>query len=170
MAIHARAPEGRINLQEFIELPDEDAYRLELSRGFLAREPAPGPRHSRIAGRIYRLLFAAGARTGAGEAFFDMGFLLSETPPTVRVPDVAFVTTARIPAEEPERGFWSLAPDLAVEVVSPWSSASDLQRKALDYLEAGSRAVWVVDPGAGAVTVYRSTSDIRVLQPGQTIP
>jgi len=169
MGIHQRAPEGSLTLLDFLEWPDEDGYRLELSRGSLAREPAPGPRHGRIAGRLYRLLYEAGARTGAGEAFIDTGFLLFEDPPTVRVPDVAFVTAGRIPAQEPERGFWALAPDLVVEVVSPSNSASGLQRKALDYLEAGSRVVWVADPVARAITVYRSTSDIRLLQPGQTL-
>jgi Uma2 family endonuclease len=44
-----------------------------------------------------------------------------------------------------------------------------MQRKALNYLDSGSREVWIVDPGSSTVTVYRSRSDIRVLERGDTL-
>jgi Uma2 family endonuclease len=169
MTAHTRPAGQPYSLAAFIELPEEDGYCLELSRGELVREPAPGPRHGRVAARVYRALWQAGERVGMGEVFFDTGFLLAEDPPTVRVPDVAFVSAARVPRVTPSRGFWALAPDLAVEVVSPSSSASDMQRKALTYLDGGSHEVWIVDPGSATVTVYRSRSDIRVLERGDTL-
>ena len=75
--------------------------------------------------------------------------------------------------ELPEEGitdrFWEMAPDLAVEVVSPSNRASDMQRKALEYLDAGARLVWVVDPAERTVAVYRSRSDIRILSAGEVL-
>ena len=62
-----------------------------------------------------------------------------------------------------------MAPDLAVEVVSPTNLASEIQEKALQYLEGGSRLIWIADPSAGTVTVYRSRTDIRILAVGEAL-
>lgn len=151
-------------LDEFVALPEEDAYRLELFRGSLVREPAPGMRHGHLALRIAVLLRNAAEEDGRGLVLADTGFVLNEEPPTVRVPDVAFVSKERLPEGGIPEGFGDGAPDLAVEVVSPSNSASDLQQKALDYLDAGGRIVWLVDPAKETATVLRSRSDIAILQ------
>lgn len=41
-----------LSVEEFTALPEEDGYRLELSRGRLVREPAPGPLHGQVAGGL----------------------------------------------------------------------------------------------------------------------
>ena len=76
-------------------------------------------------------------------------------------PDVAFVSTAHLDVDEDKT--FPIPPDLAVEVISPSDVHSRVTRKALDYLDAGTRLVWVLDPVAKAVTVYRSKSDIETL-------
>ena len=67
------------------------------------------------------------------------------------------------------RGFARLAPDLAVEIVSPSNTHSEIHDKVSDYLDAGSRLVWVVEPHGRTVTVYRSRDDIRILTSEQEI-
>ena len=59
---------------------------------------------------------------------------------------------------------FSLAPDLAVEVVSPSDVAQDVRRKVIDYLQAGTRLVWVVYPDTRTVDVYRPGQDVRVVE------
>jgi Uma2 family endonuclease len=81
----------------------------------------------------------------------------------VRAPDVAFVARARVDVTGIPRGFWPGAPDLAVEVVSPSDRHSDVEGKALGWLDAGACAVVVVDPPRRTATVYRARHDIRVL-------
>jgi Uma2 family endonuclease len=98
----------------------------------------------------------------------NTGFILARGPDTVRIPDIAFVAAARRPPY-PARGWWQLAPDLAVEVVSPTNTLSELQSKAQEYLAAGTRAVWIVDPAARTNTVYRSKSDIRLYDAGDEL-
>ncbi|MGH7482128.1 MAG: Uma2 family endonuclease, partial [Longimicrobiales bacterium] len=93
----------------------------------------------------------------------ETGFVLRQDPPTVRAPDAAFVATARIPPPAGQLGFAALAPDLVVEIVSPSNWASELQARVLDYLEAGTRLVWVIDPASRTATVYRSRTDIEIL-------
>ena len=73
-------------------------------------------------------------------------------------------------------GYWPGAPDLAVEVVSPSDSYTDVQEKVFDWLEAGTRMVIVVIPRRRAVAVYRSLSDIVMrtendaLEGGDAVP
>ena len=161
--------EGVISRQQFLSLPEEEGVRLELSRGCVVREPAPGPRHGQVAARFYRLLWEWGEEIGLGLAFFHTAFTVATNPDTVRVPDVSFVTSERVPEAGPTDRPWAMAPDLAVEVVSPTNLASEIQEKALQYLEGGSRLIWIADPSARTVTVYRSRTDIRILTAGETL-
>jgi Uma2 family endonuclease len=81
----------------------------------------------------------------------------------VRSPDLSFVGIDRFADERPPQGFASLAPDLAVEVLSPEDSKRAVLDKIGEYLEAGTRIVWVLDPQAGQAAVYRSLTSIREL-------
>ncbi len=76
-------------------------------------------------------------------------------------PDVAFVSTARLPQNR--REVFSIAPDLTVEVVAPSDAFWRMIEKAFAYLKAGTQVVWVVEPRSKTVTVYRSQTDIRTL-------
>ncbi len=158
-----------LTLSDFIALPEEELFRVELAAGRLVREPAPGFRHGRVASRLLRILWKAVGESEHGEVFADMGFQLSADPPTVRVPDVAFVSAATLAERQQDDVFLTAAPELAVEVLSPSNSASETQRKAFEYLDAGALLVWVVDPDTRTVTVYRARDDIRVLGEGDSL-
>ena len=82
-------------------------------------------------------------------------------------PDIAYVSTERLP--ENRRQVSPVAPDLAVEVASPTDSLYDITEKALAYLEAGTRLVWVIEPVAKTVKVFRSERDIRLLTRDDTL-
>lgn len=71
---------------------------------------------------------------------------------TVRVPDVAFVRAERMPQGEARWHFPRLAPDLAVEVLSPTDRGRDVRAKVAMYQEAGVPLIWLVDPEAQTVT------------------
>ena len=78
----------------------------------------------------------------------------------VRKPDVSFVAANRLPNGEVPDGYMSLAPDLAVEVVSPRDLAEPLEKKIDEYLAAGVRLVWVL---------YVPTKSVWVLKPDGTV-
>lgn len=99
-----------------------------------------------------------------GAVFTEVGFTLSRDPDTVRAPDLAFVAAGRIPASGYGTGYWEIAPDLAVEVVSPSSRASAIQEKVLHWLDAGAREVWIVDPGTRTVAIHRPGGRTTVLR------
>jgi Uma2 family endonuclease len=159
---------ARVSLEEFEAMPEETGYRLELSRARVVREPRPAARHGVITGRIFRLLLEQGEQPGHGRVLIHNGFLLSREPPTLREPDVAFSTNAQLPDAIPD-GFWPFSPDLAVEVISPSNTVYDINEKVVQYLEAGSHLVWVVDPHTRSVTIYRSLQDATILRGGDEL-
>ncbi|MGH7556734.1 MAG: Uma2 family endonuclease [Gemmatimonadota bacterium] len=157
-----------LTIEEFHRLPD-DGWRCELVRGEVVREPPAGYEHGRLANRILHLLTSFVEERGLGEVLAsETGFVLFEEPPTVRAPDAAFVAGGRIPSPAPP-GYGRLAPDLAVEVVSPSNTVADIHAKVMDYLDAGSRLVWVMDPSTRSVTAYRSRKRIRLLTEGDEL-
>ena len=133
-----------------------EGKRTELVRGDLVVMAPAGGRHGHIANAIAYLLTGF-TRAGQGGMVFaaETGFLLRRDPDTVRAPDVAFVAAGRLAEDELPRGFLKLAPDLAVEVVSPSDSAATVRDKVRDWLEAGTPLVWVVYPDSRSVAVHR---------------
>jgi Uma2 family endonuclease len=150
-----------LSIEAFELLPD-DGWRRELVRGHVVREPPAGYRHGRIAIRMGAILHAFVQERGLGEVVgAETGFILRVEPPTVRAPDVAFVASGRLGSDPV--GFAPLAPDLAVEIVSPSNTATEIHAKVIDYLDAGTRLVWVVDPLTRTITSYRSREAIRLV-------
>jgi Uma2 family endonuclease len=97
----------------------------------------------------------------------ETGFLLQRAPDTVRAPDASFVTAARLAAINPSAdGYFPGPPDLAVEVVSPSDTFSEVEEKVADWLAGGTQVVVVVDPQRTIVAVYRP--DGRLLSLGAT--
>lgn len=142
--------------EDLIRMPD-DGFRYELVKGELRRMPPAGAPHGHVAMEIgWRL--AQYVRTNNLGAVFaaETGFKIAKNPDTVRAPDVAFVSRERIEQSGIPPGYWPGAPDLAVEVVSPSDSYVEVEEKVLDWLEAGTRMVIVVNPGKQVVSVYRA--------------
>ena len=138
--------------------------RFELVRGELRTMPPAGNEHGRVTVRLtWRLAQHVEARELGVVFAAETGFLLETDPDTVRAPDLAFVCKSRREATGDVAGYWPGAPDIAAEVISPGDSFSDVEEKALAWLAAGTRVVWVVDPRQKHVTVYRSRDDIVVL-------
>ena len=89
----------------------------------------------------------------------DTGFLLATDPDLVRVPDVAFVRRERVVRT---RKYYPGAPDLAVEVVSPGDSYTEVNEKVAMWLEHGTLEVWVVDPRRQTVQVFKEGTDVTL--------
>lgn len=152
-----------------LKLP-ADGFRYELAKGELRKISPAGGKQGIIAMRLGAALSRFVEENGLGEVFgAETGFKLASDPDTVRAPDAAFVREERIPPGNFAEGFWPLAPDLAVEVVSPGDTLYEVDEKVEDYLAAGVRAVWIVNPKRHAVTVYRLQSEPQTLTEEETL-
>ncbi len=89
----------------------------------------------------------------------DTGFLLASDPDLVRAPDVAFVRRERVVRTHK---YFPGAPDLAVEVISPGDSYSEVNEKVAMWLAHGTVEVWVVDPRRQTVQVFRQGTEVTL--------
>jgi Uma2 family endonuclease len=87
----------------------------------------------------------------------------------LRSPDVSFVRNEKLPGGVSPVTFGELVPDFAVEVLSPDDRPSRVAQKIGEFLEFGVLLVWVVDPEAQTVTVYRSLSQTQQFAAKDTI-
>jgi Uma2 family endonuclease len=148
---------------DLADLPDAP-YRHELVAGVIVAEPLPTHRHDRARWQFERLLRAHVEASDLGEVFGEAGYVLARDPDTVRGPDISFVSRERL-AGFNDKAFFSGAPDLAVEILSPSNRPGEMHAKVADYLAAGTRLVWVVDPERKTVTTYTELLMPRRLEP-----
>lgn len=138
-------------------------FGAEVVNGEIIPMHPPKRRHVLIAHRLLFSLKHVAETQQLGEVWTEAPFVLDADDRTdwvrgARVPDVAFVTHARIEAHEEQyaddEGPWRLAPDLAVEIVSPKDSYTDVNSKVAEYLRYGVRLVWVIDPKARTIRIH----------------
>jgi Uma2 family endonuclease len=140
-----------------------DIGPCELIRGELIHMTPTGYDHGWISGNIVWALRNFVKNIELGRVLSsEVGFLISRNPDTVLAPDAAFVRADRDPPGGLKK-FFPGPPDLAVEVLSPLDRASEVLSKVSDWLEAGCRKVWVVDPETRSIAVYAPKSEMRVL-------
>ena len=148
----------------------------ELVRGEVIEVMPPGGRHAEIAGAVMTLLRLWIKQGIGGFAGVEAGYVLSHDPDSVRAPDVSYVRAERIPKNGVPEAFWHLAPDLAVEVISPSETADDIRAKVRDFLAAGTPLVWTIYPRTREVVVYtpdglaRTYSEADMLEDPDVLP
>lgn len=142
--------------EDLMRMPD-DGFRYELVKGEIRKMAPAGAPHGHVAVQVTWRLAQYVEANNLGAVFAaETGFKIARDPDTIRAPDVAFVSRSRIPPGGIPSGYWQGAPDLAVEVVSPGDAYVEVEDKVLDWLEAGTRMVIVVNPAKRVVSVYRA--------------
>jgi Uma2 family endonuclease len=137
--------------------------RCELLRGELVMMSPSGGEHGYSVTNVTVPLGTFVKQKSLGRVYgAETGFWISRDPDTVRAPDVAFVAADRV-AMQPAKGFLEGAPDLAVEVLSPSDRPAEVVAKVQDWLQAGCRCVWVVDPQTQTVSVHQPNRPAVVL-------
>ena len=157
-----------VTAEELWAMPNN--ARRELVRGEVRTMAPAGFEHGAV---IMNVAVPLGAHVKAHRLGVvlgaETGFVLKRNPDVVRGADVAFVTASRLPATGLPVRFWEGAPDLAVEVVSPGDTVDEVEEKVADYLDAGARTVWVVNPRRKTVTVHRPGAQPFVLRVGDVL-
>lgn len=132
---------------------------VELIDGEVVPMPPTGFEHGFLEMELGSLLRAHVRRVGHGVVVVDeVGYRLSQH--TVRAADVA-LHLERPPAAA---GFATAVPDLVAEIVSQSDTWPALERKALEWLAAGVREVWLVEPQTRTVSLRQSGGRAHVFQ------
>lgn len=144
---------------DLLRMPD-DGWKHELVDGEIRRLSPAGGRHGQVAVELVTRLKAHVDRAKLGFVFdSSTGFRLIGG--NVRAPDVSFVSFEHL--AEVSDGYVPVPPDLAVEILSPDDRPRYVLEKVGEYLQAGVRLVWVVDPKGGKAAVHRSLTAVREL-------
>lgn len=148
-------------VSELIRRPEYADKRFYLMDGVIY-EMSPVKRiHSRLANRISMFLGIFVEERDLGEVHGEIGCYIPGDRTTLLAPDVAFFSHARL-SQQAEDEFFSVMPDLAVEVASPSNTVPQLRRKARVYLDNGASLVWIVLPSQRGVDVCRSADGARL--------
>ena len=156
-----------LTVEEFWRLPGDGKHR-ELVRGEVVELPLSGGVHGAVVAALGSTLrsWASGAD---GAVSLKSGYVLARNPDTVRGPDVSYVRADRIPPDGVPQAFWPIAPDLAVEIVSPSETADEVRAKVRDYFAAGTPLVWTIYPRTREVVVHTADGLARAYSDSDTI-
>jgi len=160
--------ERRYSPEDLLTMPGGEAY--ELVNGELV-EKEMGAESGWIATKLATRLDLFCEREQAGDVFAgEVGYqCFADEPARVRKPDISFVRVGRLPGNRIPRGHIRIAPDLAVEVVSPNDLFSEVHAKVDEYLGAGVPLVWVIEPTTRSALVYRQDGTLSLLRSPQEL-
>ncbi len=143
---------------------------------------ADGPSHELVGGRLeelhsWNLASAVAARLGGslgnhvennvpGQVFDAQAYYqcFRWNSGTVRKPRLSFISADHLPEDWAARAYFTIAPDMVAEVLSPNDSAYKVNAKIKEYRRAGVRLIWVIDPEQRVVVVHRPDGSANTLQ------
>jgi Uma2 family endonuclease len=149
-----------MTLEEFVAAEFEEGFLYELARGAIEVTEVPGPNHGRIVHRLVRLLIhyddqnpgVINYRAGGGECRVRLPGMISD-----RHPDQAVYLDPQPPGPDP----WTRwIPHIVVEVVSEGGEDRDYVVKREEYLKAGIREYWIIDPAVRELRVLAREGDV----------
>lgn len=152
-----------------LERLSDQGYHYELVKGKLRpMSPCGGP-HGSATSRISFYVSGLVYGYNLGETFAaETGFFVEQDLDTVLAPDFAFVAHKRLPDPLPE-GFVQAIPDFAVETRSPNDTRREVAEKVDEWLTAGVRLVWVIEPKKRTITTHCLGRDARTFTAGETV-
>lgn len=154
-------------IDQFLRLPDIRPP-LEFVGGRAIQKMSPKLRHSIIQGELFLEITGHARPAGLGGAFVELRCNFGGNS---YVFDVSFFLTERLPVprEGDERSDVGIAPDLAIEVLSPGQTVGELTKKLRLAIRGGLRLGWLIDPIHKQILVFRPRRKVDVLRPGDVL-
>jgi Uma2 family endonuclease len=143
-------------VDQFLNLPEGDK-RYELIKGELREMPGPSIEHGLIISRLFRQLDRFLSEQPLGQVVNNLAFVLN--PKNAPLPDLAFILAERLKGKDFSDAFPG-PPDLAIEVISRTDFVFKVDDKIDEYLKAGVRLVWVINPRKKIVELYRPATGL----------
>ncbi|HEY2882719.1 MAG TPA: Uma2 family endonuclease [Pirellulales bacterium] len=135
----------------------------ELDNGRIVTMSPTGNRHSAMQTRLSKALANQGDDQGFGETRVEVGVILWRNPDRLVGPDVAFFPKKLFPLKESVEGYLETIPDLVFEVRSKNDTEAELRQKVADYLAAGVKQIFTVEPETKTIGMHRLGQTVVVL-------
>jgi Uma2 family endonuclease len=159
---------GYATEQDVIDVHANERRLCELVDGTLVEKPM-GYRESMIAGALIAFLRAFVIPRNLGIVTGESG-MMKLFAGLVRIPDVAFASWGRLPGGKvPSEPVPLLAPDLAIEILSPSNTHQEMARKRREYFSAGVRLVWIIDLDARIASIFTAPEHPVIVKESESI-
>ena len=157
-----------VTLAEFAALPEYP--RCELVKGALVELMVASEEHEHTASLTHWRMSAHVFPNGLGRVYgSNRGYVTGpDSPATSRLPDVSFISTERLRPDVLGR-LYDGAPDLAVEILSDSNTPAEMAQKVAEYLNAGGKAVWVIDIDARTLIIHTPDAPPQILGDADTV-
>ena len=143
---------------------------VELIRGEIVFMTRPGGIHGCVCGNVdFALQVWARSTTRFVVMPNDTGVQTESEPDSIRGPDLLVVDKELLGEPGLPQGRLTVAPEVVVEVKSPSNSWRELVEKSVEFLSAGVKEVWIVDPESRHVHVYKENTEPTTLSTQDTI-
>ena len=158
----------RYTIDEFLALPDHKNFELVDGE---PEEINVSNLSSNVGMTVGAYLVIHCKKSKLGQVFGADAYFqcFPNEPGHARKPDASFIRQERLPEDWNEDGYFTIAPDLAVEVISPGDLVSKLEEKIAEYLEAGVKLVWIIDPEQRLAYVHRADGTVTKLKESGTL-
>jgi Uma2 family endonuclease len=164
--IRSFPPPGMATEEDALEIHDQGGPLCELIDGILVEKDV-GSHESMIAGWLIYLLHDYLRDHPLGIVLGADGCLRLKKG-NMRMPDVSFLRWERFPDRVlPDDRVWRLAPDLAVEVLSPRNTKREMERKLKDLFESGTSVAWLIDPKKKQAEIYTQPTQPELVEAEQ---
>jgi Uma2 family endonuclease len=152
-----------LTAQQFLMLPDS-RRPSELVRGKVIEMTPPGSRHGQVCFLVAQIVGNYVKAHDLGHVLCnDSGVVTERNPDSVRGADVAYYSYARVPRGRLPNGYLDVPPDIVVEVRSPTDRPRQIDEKTEEYLNAGVKAVCVLDPDQETLHLHRAGQAPKLL-------
>ncbi|MFM9964763.1 MAG: Uma2 family endonuclease [Planctomycetaceae bacterium] len=164
----ASAARPRVTAEDLLAMPNDKDF--ELVNGELV-ERNMSWESERIGSNVLGLVWNhcrqhnLGEVNGSNAGYQCFEEVFPDDADRTRKPDVSFISRERLPKQPVVKGNCLIVPDLAVEVVSPNDLYHEVEEKVEEYLQAGVRLVWVVDPHKQRIRIHRANGTVQDLRP-----
>ena len=158
-----------VMLEEYAALPKHPRY--ELVNGVLIELMVASEEHEHTGSLVNWRMAAHVFPNRLGRVYTgNRGYVTGpDSPSTSRMPDVSFISNARLAQPDLAGKLYNGAPDLAVEILSESNTLAEITQKIREYLGAGGKAVWVIDIDARTLTVHTPDAPPLVLTDADTV-
>jgi Uma2 family endonuclease len=162
MALQSPADQGTASI--------DDIKRYEVIGGVRVEREPMGAFETVLASWLCHLLNSFAGDKKLAVAVSQVLFVLTAPQDLKRRPNVAFVSYGRWSSTVVARApAWNVVPDLAVEIVRPTNLAEEIDNNITDYCQSGVRLVWVFYPDSGRGHLYRSPTQVSILERTDTL-
>jgi len=167
----------KITFEDYLLMP-EITPPYEILDGELIMYAAPTPAHQKISWNLAMPLGAYVYRNNLGVVLYaPVDIIVQRDPLRTRQPDVLFIHKDKLPgtrlADLEELQPLEMAPDLAIEILSPSETKKKLSGKLADYRRMGVKECWLVSRESRSVEVLgltvKKSKRLGVFGLGETI-